>query len=125
MTNSAALDVLLAYHQAWSTHDMDAAMTYVAEDIVVLAPAGRLRGAAEFRQFMEPFSRIVTRYRQVAAYGDDHLAVIIYDTDTVPVADAPGAEAVTVADGRITWMRIIFDRLPFDAARRAAPERQA
>jgi hypothetical protein len=27
---------------------------------------------------------------------------------------------VTVKDGRITHMRIIFDRLPFEAARRAA-----
>jgi ketosteroid isomerase-like protein len=45
---------------------------------------------------------------------------VLYDTDTVPVKDAPGAECVTVRDGKITHMRIIFDRLPFDQARRAA-----
>jgi len=117
---SPALDVLLAYHRAWTTHDMNAAMRYVADDIVVLAPAGRIEGAAGFRQFMEPFSRIVTSYRRVAAFGDEDTAVIVYDTDTVPVADAPGAEAVRVIDGRIGWMRIIFDRAPFDAARAAA-----
>jgi hypothetical protein len=44
----------------------------------------------------------------------------MYGTDTVPVQNAPGAEYVTVQDGRITYMRIIFDRAPFDAARRAA-----
>ncbi len=43
-----------------------------------------------------------------------------YEAATVPVAHAPGAECLTVVDGRITQMRIIFDRLPFDAARRAA-----
>jgi hypothetical protein len=120
MTSSPALDVLLAYHRAWTGHDMDAAMGYVADDVVVLAPAGRIDGADGFRRFMEPFSRIVTSYRRVAAFGDGDTAVIVYDTDTVPVADAPGAEAVRIVDGRIGWIRIIFDRAPFDAARAAA-----
>jgi hypothetical protein len=31
-----------------------------------------------------------------------------------------GGECVTVADGRITYGRFVFDRAPFDAARRAA-----
>jgi hypothetical protein len=44
----------------------------------------------------------------------------MYDTGTVPVKDAPDAECVTVRDGKITHMRIIFDQLPFDEARHAA-----
>jgi hypothetical protein len=32
------------------------------------------------------------------------------------------AECVTVADGKITHMRIIFDRLPFETARPARPD---
>ena len=44
----------------------------------------------------------------------------MYGTDTVPVLNAPGAEYVTVSDRRITYMRIIFDLAPFDAARRAS-----
>ena len=43
----------------------------------------------------------------------------MYDTRTVPVPDAPGAECLTVADGKIVHNRFIFDRLPFAAARRA------
>jgi ketosteroid isomerase-like protein len=45
----------------------------------------------------------------------------MYDTETVPVASAPGAECLTVSDGKITRSRFIFDRTPFDAARQAAP----
>ena len=41
-----------------------------------------------------------------------------------PQADAPGAECLTVAAGKITHMRIIFDRLPFDAVRSAAATAQ-
>jgi hypothetical protein len=44
----------------------------------------------------------------------------MYDTETVPVASAPGAECLTVRDGTITHIRIIFDRAPFEAARRAS-----
>src|SRR5829696_3449918 len=54
--------------------------------------------------------------------GDDGCAVTVYDTDTRVVRDAPGAECVRVRDGRIVWMRIIVDRLPF---REAAAEKES
>ena len=56
----------------------------------------------------------------IGAFGDDNTALIMYGTDTVPVQNAPGAEYVTVSDGRISYMRIVFDRAPFDAARRSS-----
>jgi ketosteroid isomerase-like protein len=116
----AALDVALAYFDAWTSHDMDRAMGYVADDVVCEAPAGRLEGAAAFRGFMGPFSGIVTSARLVSAAGDAARALVLYDTTTVPVASAPGAEATRVRDGRIVWMRIVFDRLPFAQARAAS-----
>ncbi|MBA2739116.1 MAG: nuclear transport factor 2 family protein [Nocardioidaceae bacterium] len=116
----AALDTALAYHHAWTGHDFDQAITYIADDITCQAPAGHLQGAEAFRGFMEPFARILTSSHLVAAFGDDTTAVLMYDTDTVPVRDAPAAECLSVADGKITHLRIIFDRVPFEAARRAA-----
>ena len=115
---SAALDTALAYHRAWTSHDFDQAMTYIAENIVCQAPAGRIDGAEAFRAFMEPFSQILTASKLLAAFGDETTAVLMYDADTVPVQEAPGAECLTVTAGKITHMRIIFDRLPFDQARR-------
>jgi ketosteroid isomerase-like protein len=99
-TTSPALAVALAYFRAWTGHDLDKAMTYIADDIVCDAPAGRLAGAAAYRNFMA--------------------ALVMYDTETMPVRSAPGAECVTVADGKIIRSRFIFDRLPFEAARKAA-----
>jgi hypothetical protein len=113
----AALDVALAYHEAWTSKDLERAMTYVAEDIVCDAPAGRIEGAEAYRAFMGPFVQILKRAELIAAFGDDTTAVVVYDTDTVPVDGAPGAECVTVADGQIVYSRFIFDRAPFDAAR--------
>jgi hypothetical protein len=121
-STSPALDVALAYHQAWTSHDLDKAMSYIAEDIVCDAPAGRLEGATAYRDFMGPFVQILTGSELVAAYGDDAKAVVVYDTETVPVRSAPGAECVTVKDGKIIHSLFIFDRAPFDAARRAPAE---
>jgi hypothetical protein len=44
----------------------------------------------------------------------------MYDTDTVPVRNAPGAECHSVDNGKITHITIIFDRQPFTEARAAA-----
>jgi ketosteroid isomerase-like protein len=118
----AALVVALAYHRAWTSGDFDAAMAYIADDIVCLTPAGRLDGAEAFRGFMGPFAGMLTRASLLAAFGDHDTAVVMYDADTRPVPDAPGAECVTVRDGRIVHMRIVFDRVPFEAARRAAAQ---
>lgn len=119
-TSGSVLKTALAYHDAWTSGDLDGAMAYVADDVVCDAPAGRLEGAAAYRGFMAPFVRILRRAELIAAFGDDETAVVVYDTETVPVPSAPAAECVTVRDGRITYSRFIFDRAPFDAARKAA-----
>ncbi len=100
---SAALEVALAYHDAWTSHDFERAMTYVADDIVCEAPAGRLEGAEAYRSFMGPFVQILKGSQLIAAFG----------TETVPVASAPGAECVTVKNGKIVYSRFVFDRAPF------------
>jgi hypothetical protein len=61
--------------------------------------------------------QILERADLIAAFGDDDTAVVVYDTATVPVASAPGAECVTVVDGKIARSRFVFDRLPFQQAR--------
>ncbi|OXM47209.1 nuclear transport factor 2 family protein [Amycolatopsis alba] len=117
---SPALDVALSYHRAWTGKDFEKAMTYVADDIVCHTPGGQLSGAEAFRGFMGPFTGILTGSTLLSAFGDETKALLMYDTATLPVASAPGAELVTVRDGRIVELRIVFDRAPFDAAREAA-----
>jgi hypothetical protein len=121
-STSPALDTALAYHQAWTSHDLDKAMTYIADDIVCDAPAGRLVGATAYREFMGPFVQILTGSNLIAAFGDQETALVMYDTETKPVESAPGAECVTVKDGKITYSLFVFDRAPFDAARNRAVE---
>ena len=115
---SAALSVALAYYHAWTGKDVDRAMTYVADDIVCEAPTGRIEGVEGFRQFMTPFAQMLTGSDLLAAFGDDDTAVLMYNPHTILVQDAPSAERFTVKDGKIVHSLLVFDRTPFDAARR-------
>ena len=117
---SAALQIALAYYQAWTGKDVDGAMRHLADDVVCDAPAGRLEGVPAYREFLGPFSQMLLGSELLAAFGDDTTAVLVYDTRTPAVASAPGAECLTVRDGKIVHNRFIFDRLPFETARRAA-----
>jgi ketosteroid isomerase-like protein len=45
---------------AWTSHDLDMAMSYIADDIVCDTPAGRLEGAEAYRGFQGPFVEIPT-----------------------------------------------------------------
>jgi len=118
-TASPAVDVALAYYRAWTSKDLDTAMSFIAEEIVCDAPAGRIDGAQAYRAFMAPFVEILVSSNVIAAFGDERTALMMYATETIPVKHAPGAECVTVRDGKIVYSRFIFDRAPFEAARRA------
>lgn len=115
-TSRGALDIALAYHRTWSQDAFDRAMAYIAPDIAVQTPAGPLQGGEAFRGFMGQFAATVEATELLAAYGDDARALVVYDTRTPDVPSAPGAELVTVRDGRIRTMRILFDQLPFALA---------
>ena len=116
---SAALSTALAYYQAWTGKDLDEAMRYVAEGVVCENPTGRIEGLEAFRQFMTPFAQMLTGSDLLGAYGDADTAVLVYNPHTL-VADAPSAERFTVRDGGIVHDLLIFDRTPFDEARRRA-----
>jgi ketosteroid isomerase-like protein len=118
--SAKALEVARAYFHAWTSKDLDGAMSYVASDIVCDTPAGRIDGAEALRAFLEPFVQILERAELLAAYGDDDTAVVMYDTETAPVQSAPGAECITVEDGKIIHSLIVFDRVPFQVGSPAA-----
>jgi ketosteroid isomerase-like protein len=118
----AALDVALAYYDAWSKKDIDGVMSHVADDIVCDAPSGRIEGAPAFREFWAGFMKMLNRARLIADFGDATTALIMYDTETVAVKSAPAAEYLNVENGKITACRIIFDRAPFIEARQKAAQ---
>jgi SnoaL-like domain len=116
---SPALQIALAHHRAWTCKDLETAMTFIADDVVLDAPPGRLTGIQSYREFLGPFAeRVLIRAEIIAAFGNDSTALLMYDAETVPAKSAPAAECATVRDGKIVYNRFIFDRLPFEAFHR-------
>jgi ketosteroid isomerase-like protein len=110
----------MAYYRAWTGGNLDAALRCLADDFVCDAPAGRIAGIAAYREFLGPFAGMLRSATLLAAFGDGSTALLMYDTETTLVASAPGAECLTVRDGRIVHNRFVFDRAPFIAARAGA-----
>ncbi len=116
MTNPGtppALATALAYHQAWTSHDLDQAMTYIADDITCEAPGARISGAQQYRDFLGGFLARLTGTGPLTAFGDDTTAVLFYCPQTAIVSDAPAAERFTVTAGKITRSVLVFDRLSY------------
>jgi SnoaL-like domain len=109
----AALATALAYHQAWTSQNLDQAMSYIAGDITCDAPGGRICGAQAYRDFLGGFMTRLTGVQNVAAFGDDTTAVLFYYPHTASVSDAPAAECFTVGSGKITRSVLVFDRPSF------------
>lgn len=114
---STALEIALSYYRAWTGGRFDRAMAYLAEDVVCEVPPGRIEGAAAFREFLEPFAQRLISSSLLAGFGDEETALITYDTKTALVPSGPAADHLTVQDGRIIRLRMIFDRLPGVEAR--------
>lgn len=109
----AALKAVLAYHRAWTSGDIDGAMAYVADNIVCQAPAGTLTGKAAYRGFLSGFAQKLTGLKDVAAYGDEEHAVLLYYPHTAATDSAATAEYFTIQDGQIVESLLLFDRLSF------------
>ena len=104
-----ALATALAYHQAWTSQNLDQAMTYIADGMSCDAPGGRISGAQRYREFLGDFMAQLTAAQTVAALGDDTTAVLFYYPHTAHVSDAPTAECFTVTGGKITRSVLVFD----------------
>ncbi len=106
-------DVVKSYFEAWTTGDLDTALKYVAPDVVVHGPAGRIDGAEGFRKFAGGFASRLTGIRLLKMLSDDDGAVLFYETDTDASQGALAAEYLTLKGGVIVEARYAFDRLPF------------
>lgn len=110
-----------SFYEAWTGGDIDAALGLLAERVVVDAPrAGRLVGAEQYGPVLREYLQVLTGSELLAIAGDERSSLVYYNNFTNLVDVAPTVEYHTVQDGKITYIRIIFDRLPFENARHEA-----
>ena len=118
MTAVSAQRIVEDYARAWTGRDVDKAMSYLAEDIVCEAPAGKIEGLPAYREFLAGFLEIMTTATITKVLGDETSAAVVYVTDTKLVQGSRAMDYATVENGKITHVVTVFDRLPMDQAKR-------
>lgn len=113
MTQPPAATIVAEYHRAWTTGDVDEALTWVADDIVCRAPGEDISGKPAYREFLAGFAPALTGLADIANFADGERVALFYYPQTAVTTTAPAAECFTVRDGRIVDSVLVFDRLSF------------
>ncbi len=118
---TSAYQIVEDYHRAWTSGEVDRAMTLVADDITCHAPGVDLVGKEAYHGFIGGFAPALTGLADIASFADGDRVALFYYPQTAATATAPAAECFTVRDGRITESVLVFDRLSFGAPNGAEP----
>ncbi|MEU5641929.1 nuclear transport factor 2 family protein [Streptomyces milbemycinicus] len=108
------------YAKAWTSGDVETALTFLGEDVVCDAPSGRIEGVAAYRPFTQKFVDRLVKATVTKVLADEGSAAIVYSFDTPWIKDFRCAEYMTIEDGKIRHITTIFDRLPAAEAATAA-----
>ena len=112
-TSDSALGIATAYHEAWTGGDLDKAMSFMADDVVVHAPGKELNGKEEYRAYLGGFMKVMEGHTPHAAFGDGSTAVLYYFPHTPSTRSAPVSECFLVESGVIKESLLVFDRLSY------------
>ncbi len=112
-TNPAPVSIARAYFEAMASKNVEGILAVCDDNITCDSPLGKLEGIQHFRGFQEGFARMIEKLTLKAVHGDDKQAVVVYVADTLPVKGAFVAEYLTIAKGKITSARVIYDGTPF------------
>ena len=116
MTNNTAATIGASYFAAWSARNVDKATEYLTEDVQIIAPNGTFSGHAGYHEFMDGFVRMLTGVTEFTIFGDDTTALLWYDTHLQPVPSLVAGERITLNQGKIARIEIVFDQMPLAQA---------
>jgi SnoaL-like domain len=104
---STPVAIARAFTEAWTSHDMDTAARYLADDVVFDGPASHSTGAQAYMEGLNGFAQRVIGMQMLAALGDDTQALIMYEV-TTPAGTLTCAEHLTIRGGKIQTDRLTF-----------------
>jgi len=113
MALETAYDIVQRYHRAWTSGDVERAMTHVADDITCRAPGIDLNGKDAYRDFIGGFAPALTGIADIAAFTEGGRVALFYYPQTAATSTTPAAECFTVRGGKISESVLIFDRLSY------------
>jgi hypothetical protein len=102
--------VVTNYHNAWTKGDVKAARVYLADDLDFQGSIDAFHRADDFVVALSMFQKMLRGVHLIQSFFSDSGAALLYDCDTLsPTGVIRTAEFFTVADGKITSIRLVFD----------------
>ncbi len=120
MTATDTKQLAEGYAKAWTSGDVETALTFLADDVVCDAPAGQVNGVAEYRPFTQEFVDRLVSATITKVLADAESAAIVYSFDTQWIKNFRCSEYMTIENGKIKHITTIFDRLPMAEAAKHA-----
>lgn len=102
--------------RAWTSKDVEKALSFLADDVVCEAPNGTFEGLARYREFLEPFASSILSATVIDVLSSETHATTVYTVDTPFLKDFRGIDYLTVENGKITRVISVFDLLPMAQA---------
>ena len=107
------LTTVEAYHQAWTSGDVDRALTYVSEDVRCFAPDEDVTTKAQWREYLSGFVPMLTGAPEHTRMTDGDRVALWYFPQTRVTTTTLASELFTVRGGQIVELRLAFDRLGY------------
>ena len=108
-----ALSTVDAYHQAWTSGDVDRALAYVSDDVRCFAPDEGVTTKDQWREYLAGFVPMMTGAPAHARMTDGDRVALWYFPQTAVTATTLASELFTVREGQIVEIRLAFDRLSY------------
>ncbi len=112
-TSEDALTTVLAYHHAWSTGDVDHALTFVSDQVRCFAPDEDVTTKSDWRGYLTRFLPMLTGAPEHARMSDGSRVALWYFPQTAVTKTTLASELFTVDEGQIVEIRLAFDRLGY------------
>jgi SnoaL-like domain len=126
MTDQSALDVAVAYTDAWARRDLRTAAGYLAPDVAFDGPFARYESAEPLMKGLERFvTNLVPGWKQLAAVARGEQVMLMYEVYVPSGKPVRTAEHFTVRDGLIRSETLVFDSVALETARAEAAAAKA
>lgn len=112
-SDGKAMHTVEAYHVAWTSGDVDQAMTYVCDEVRCFAPGEGVASKEEWHAYLAGFVPMLTGAPEHARMADDNRVALWYFPQTHVTTTTLASELFTVQEGKIVEIRLAFDRLGY------------
>jgi len=109
--DDGSLSTVEAYHQAWTSGDVDRALTYLSDDVRCFAPDENVTTKGDWHQYLAGFAPNLTSAPEHARMMDGNRVALWYFPQTAATTTTLASELFTVRGGQIVEIRLAFDRL--------------